>query len=78
MRLILQSTANRPQSAATADRKHTITLFLEEHGQVKVSDFVKVIGLSEGRVRDLLRVMVSDGLIEKVGKNRYTHYMLKR
>ena len=46
-------------------------------GQAKVSDFVEVIGLSEGRVRDLLRKMVGDGTIEKIGNNRYTQYILK-
>jgi len=40
--------------------------------------FVKVIGLSDGRVRVLLREMVSDGMIEKVGNNRYAYYILRR
>ena len=72
-----QSAVNRPQSATRANRKLTIILFIEEQGQAKVSDFVEIIGLSEGRVRDLLREMVSDGTIEKIGNNRYTHYILK-
>jgi hypothetical protein len=33
--------------------------------------------LSDGRVRDLLREMVSDGAIEKIGDKRYAHYVLK-
>jgi len=38
---------------------------------------MEIINLSEGRVRDLLREMVLDGTVEKVGKNRYAYYILK-
>jgi len=31
--------------------------------------------LSDGRERALLREMVSDGTIEKVGMNKYTYYI---
>jgi ATP-dependent DNA helicase RecG len=72
-----QSTANRLQSATTADRKLKIISFLEEHHQATVSDFISIIELSEGRVRDVLRDMVSDGTIEKVGDKRYAYYVLK-
>jgi ATP-dependent DNA helicase RecG len=73
-----QSAVHRPLSDAPADRKRAVITFLEEHGQAKASDFVKVIGLSDGRVRDLLREMTGDGTIEKVGDNRYACYVLKR
>ena len=73
-----QSASNRLQSATTADRKLKIISFLEQHRQTTASELVNVIGLSEGRVRDVLRSMVSDGTIEKVGKNRYTYYVLKQ
>ena len=73
-----QSAANRSQSATTADRKKNVLSFLEKNHQGKVSDFIDIIGLSEGRVRDLLREMVSDGTIEKIGQNRYAYYVLKR
>jgi hypothetical protein len=46
------SAANRPQSAATADRKKSVISFLEKNNQGKVSDFINLISLSEGRVRD--------------------------
>ena len=67
----------RPNPAAPADRKRAIISFLEENGQAKADDYVNIIGLSAGRIRDLLREMVSDGAIEKVGKGRLTHYILK-
>jgi ATP-dependent DNA helicase RecG len=73
-----QSAVNRPPSASAADREHKIKMFIEKHGQVKVSELTEVIELSEGRVRDLLRKMVNEGTIEKVGNNRYASYVLKK
>jgi ATP-dependent DNA helicase RecG len=70
MSLMLLSVSNRSLSVASADRKRAIMAFLEEHGQAKAADFVHVIGLSDGRVRALLREMASDGTIEKVGDKR--------
>lgn len=52
-------------------------LFLEEHDQARAADLIPVVGLSNGRVRDLLREMVRDGTIEKIGDNRYAYYVLK-
>ena len=75
---MLQSAVNRSQSDMPTDRKRAVISFLEEHGQAKASDMIKVIGLSDGRVRALLREMVSDGIIEKIGNNRYAYYVLKR
>jgi predicted HTH transcriptional regulator len=73
-----QSVANRSQSVAMTDRKQAVVSFLEKNSQAKVSDFINIIGLSDGRVRTLLREMVSDGTIEKVGQNRYAYYVLRR
>jgi DNA-binding IclR family transcriptional regulator len=73
----LLSVVNRSLSVATTDRKSAVITFLKEHKQAKVTDFVVVIGLSDGRVRALLREMVSDGTIEKVGDKRYAYYVLK-
>jgi ATP-dependent DNA helicase RecG len=72
-----QSVANRSLSATASDRKQAVVAYLEEHGQAKVSEFVDVIGLSDGRIRALLREMVSDGIIEKVGDKRYAYYVLR-
>ncbi|MCL1873171.1 MAG: putative DNA binding domain-containing protein [Clostridiales bacterium] len=67
----------RLHPATPADRKRVVISFLEENGQAKVDDYINIIGLSAGRIRDLLREMVSDGIIEKTGKGRLTHYVLK-
>jgi len=69
---------HRPPSAAPADRKQAVISFLEEHGKAKTSDFIEIVELSAGRVRDLLREMVNDGTIEKAGGKRYAYYVLKR
>jgi ATP-dependent DNA helicase RecG len=76
-----QATLNRSPigrpADTQADRKQIVILFLEEHGQAKAVDFMKVIGLSDGRVRALLRQMASDGTVKKIGDNRYAYYVLK-
>jgi DNA-binding Lrp family transcriptional regulator len=59
------------------DRKRAVIYYLEENGQARVADFISVVGLSDGRVRALLREMVNDGIIEKIGDKRYAHYVLK-
>jgi ATP-dependent DNA helicase RecG len=73
-----QSVVDRSRSIVIADRKQAIVSFLEKSGQAKVSDFINIVGLSDGRVRALLREMVSDGTIEKIGQNRYAYYVLNR
>ena len=72
-----QSVANRPQSDTLTDRKRNVISYLEENNQAKASDFEIVLGLSDGRVRALLREMAAEGTIIKRGKNRYAYYVLK-
>jgi len=74
----LQSAAIGCQSTAPADRKQTIVSLLRKQEQVRVSELINIIGITEGRIRDLLREMVNDGTIEKIGKNRYAYYILKK
>jgi DNA-binding transcriptional regulator PaaX len=40
-------------------------------------NIIEVVGLSDGRVRALLRKMAEDGTIEKIGDKRYASYRLK-
>ncbi|MCL2157862.1 MAG: helix-turn-helix domain-containing protein [Oscillospiraceae bacterium] len=63
------------QAVATADRKREIIAYLKKNHSAKVSDFVSAFGLSDGRIRALLREMVADGMIEKIGDNRYAYYV---
>ena len=73
-----QSAANRSQPVKTAEKKQAIISFLEENSQGRVSDFVKIVGLSNGRVRELLREMASEEKIERVGNYQFAYYILKR
>ncbi|MDR1109216.1 MAG: putative DNA binding domain-containing protein [Deltaproteobacteria bacterium] len=66
------------QLVATSDRKRMVISFLEEHGQAKSKDIVQVTGLSDSRVRALLRCMARDGSIKKVGDNRFALYVLTK
>jgi ATP-dependent DNA helicase RecG len=77
-RQAVASSHKRSQAVAPSDRKRIVIEYLKEQGQAKTPDFIVVTGLSDGRVRALLREMVNDGTIEKVGDNRYTHYVLKQ
>jgi len=72
-----QSAANRLLSVAPTDRKSAVISFLKENGKAKTVDFINIFELSDGRIRALLREMVSDGTIEKIGDKRYTYYVLK-
>jgi len=73
-----QSVANRSQPIGMTDKKQIIIRLMEKKGQVRVSELINIIGLSDGRVRALLRQMAKDGTIEKIGKNRYAYYVLKK
>ena len=72
------SDRKRSQAVIPADRKRAIINFLEEHGQAKATELIDITGLSHGRVRTLLREMVSDDTVAKIGDNRYTYYVLKK
>ncbi|MDR1689292.1 MAG: putative DNA binding domain-containing protein [Clostridiales bacterium] len=64
-------------SVAIADRKEYIKNFVQEHGEAKTADFVKKFALSEGYIRALLREMVVDGTLLKLGDKRYARYKLR-
>lgn len=72
------SVANRSLSVAATDRKQAIIDFLETNGQAKTRDLIEVVDLSDGRVRALLRKMVEDGTIEKIGDKRFASYRLTK
>jgi ATP-dependent DNA helicase RecG len=75
-----QSAVNRhsigSQSAVT-ERKDAIITYLKEHKKTTTSDIATFLHISERWARTILRNMVEDGTVEKVGSNRYTYYVLK-
>jgi len=73
-----QAVASGRKQSQAVGRKQAVISFIEEYGQSKTPDLLDIVGLSAGRVRALLREMVSDGTIQKNGDNRYTYYTLKR
>jgi hypothetical protein len=71
------SVANRSLSVVATDRKNAVIEFLKNSGQAKARDLVDIVGLSDGRVRALLRDMTAEGTLEKVGDKRYASYKLR-
>jgi ATP-dependent DNA helicase RecG len=66
------------QAVAKADRKREILSIIKTTGQASSSELARTVGLTSGRVRSLLRDLVNDGAIEKIGNNRYARYVPKR
>jgi ATP-dependent DNA helicase RecG len=66
------------QSLETDDRKKQIVSFITENNNVTSAQLAKLTGLSQARIRAILQTLVTDGVITKVGNNRYATYELKR
>ena len=64
------------QPIKTSDRKREILAYIEEKTKATTADIADFLGLSKVYVRRILREMVNDGTIEKVGSNRDAYYML--
>ena len=72
-----QAVAKRSEHPVKNDKKQAVILFLKKHDQVRAPELLSVLDLSDGRIRALLRDMVNDGTIEKIGNHRYAYYILK-
>jgi len=72
------SDRNSKSKRLTSDSKRFILSYIKRHSETKISDFSARLNLSQARIRAILQEMVSDNLIEKVGNNRYAHYVIKR
>ena len=62
----------------TNDKKRFILDYIKEHQKTTVSDASAILELSKPRIRAILREMATDGTIEKIGNNRYAHYVPKK
>ena len=67
----------RSQMVLPDERKNAVINYLKEFEQGTTPILVDVVGLSAGRTRALLREMVNDGTVRKIGDNRFTYYILK-
>ena len=59
------------------DRKSLVLSYLEENGKITTLETANLFGLKESRGRDVLKGMIDDELIEKVGNKRGAYYVLK-
>jgi|GEM_PF-3237483 len=60
-----------------SDRKRQIIYFFIENEKLTSLQLAEHTGLTQGRVRKILKELVADGMIEKVGDYRYASYTLK-
>jgi DNA (cytosine-5)-methyltransferase 1 len=60
------------------DGRKAVINYLEEHGSAKTSDFAVAFGIDRFQVLNLLREMVIDGVVDKIGSFRNTSYALSK
>lgn len=72
-----QPNNTQKKSDHASEKKQRIVSYLREHNKVSVADLSKIFQLSEERVRTIMREMVKEGLIEKVGRTKSAYYVLK-
>ncbi|MCL2718472.1 MAG: putative DNA binding domain-containing protein [Lachnospiraceae bacterium] len=65
------------RTAIDSDRTAAVINYLQQYGKGKNSDFTELLGLRHQRVREILQILVHEGLIEKHGDKRHTFYTLK-
>ena len=73
----LKPVATESPNRLASDRKLEIVAYLQNNKQASITDASKLLHLSKSRARAILRGMIADGTIEKVGNNRYAYYVLK-
>jgi len=65
------------QATVASDRKKQILSFISNNDKATSSQLAKITGLTQGRVRTILQELSADGLIVKIGDNRYAYYAIK-
>jgi predicted HTH transcriptional regulator len=60
----------------TSDRKINIVSYIIEHGSATSSQLSEFTGLTQARLRVILKELDDDGFIKKIGNYRYTKYIL--
>ena len=63
------------QAIKTKERKLAILAYIEEKSQATASELALHFGPGASRMRVILQDMGRDGTIERVGNNRYAHYV---
>jgi ATP-dependent DNA helicase RecG len=70
--------ASDKQAINASDRETAIVNYLREKGQVKNAELAELVGLSQPRIRVLLKPMIAEGIIEKCGDKKSAYYRLKK
>ena len=65
------------RATETSDRKRQIIAFIADNSKATSSQLANFTGLTQGRVRTILQELAEDGVIAKIGDNRYASYALK-
>ena len=60
------------------ERRTAIINMLETNEKVTASDVAAYMGITNVWARKILRMMANEGILDKIGNNRYTHYVLKK
>ena len=60
------------------DGKKAVISYLEEHGSVKTVEFADAFGIGCVHARSLLRELINNGIVDKIGNRRYTSYALSK
>lgn len=61
----------------TQEKIDLITEFMEKGKEYKMVQFSEIINLKESRTREIINIMVSQGIIDIMGDNKNRWYILK-
>jgi DNA (cytosine-5)-methyltransferase 1 len=64
--------------ASYRDNRQAVIYYLEKNGSAKTADFAFAFGIGNVQVRILLRELINDGLVDKIGDRRCASYALSK
>jgi ATP-dependent DNA helicase RecG len=72
-----KNTAGDSPVINTGNREAAILAHLQEKGHAKNTELSELLGVGQSRIRELLKPMIENGIVEKCGKNKGAYYQLK-
>jgi ATP-dependent DNA helicase RecG len=73
-----QAITGDKQAIKSGDRRQTIIEYLQANKEAFNTELADLLGLSPSRMRDVLKPLIEDGLIEKCGDKKSAYYRLKK
>lgn len=67
---------NRRIPSDCNEQERTVFNYIDENGSIKSKQVEELLDIKESRARELLRIMVEKGFIEKLGQGRSTFYTI--